>query len=285
MIPRWMRVLLACDAAAQRLARGTTAIRDEVLLTCVAPDHRDAVTAAIYERNSTYAPGGPMHGAGLFEWERRAIEAFPSRGRVLVGAAGGGREVAALDALGYDVFAFDPCASLVARGRAALSRNEHVMFCVGSYADLVHAVENGKGPLARIAAGAPFDAIVLGWASLSHVRRSTDRRALLESLRRLSPAGPVLASWAALAPPDEQDDPSGARLWARRLLEGLGSRRQAEPGEVFWPHAGFLVVLDTQAIRAEIEAAGYRIEWLREVPVPHALLRPGVSPPFFVLPG
>ncbi|MEP6690777.1 MAG: hypothetical protein ABJD07_06440 [Gemmatimonadaceae bacterium] len=272
-VPFWARALLGADKIVQRGASAMAAARDEMLLAWLSPEGRDALTSRIYARTTTYAPGGVAYEGGLVEWEMRAVteNPFPRAGRVLVGAAGSGREAVALQALGYDVVAFDSCAPLVARASSAAGDDRGVALVVASYADLVDAVDGRGGPLASTVAGAPFDAIVLGWVSLSHVTRERDRVALLAALKRLAPAAPVLVSFAALRRPAPHQP---WRLRVRRLLATLGAPNSVGPTDAFWSHAGFFAILTPEMIRTEVQAAGYDVAYLRETPSPHAMLVP-----------
>src|SRR4051812_4278985 len=109
-IPRWVRVVLAVDRVGALASRVQQTLRDEVLYAWTDADERAHTTAGLYDSQLQYAEGGDRFSAGLFEWERRAIATppFPSRGTILLGGAGGGREVAGLAALGYRVIAFEP---------------------------------------------------------------------------------------------------------------------------------------------------------------------------------
>ena len=111
---------IGAPPACQNLREG---IRDELLLAWIPPAERVALTAALYAGQSTYLPGGPRFEGGLFAWEERALEAFPRSGRVLLGAAGAGRELGALVARGFEVVAFDPCQPFVDAARGVAPRD------------------------------------------------------------------------------------------------------------------------------------------------------------------
>src|SRR5262249_22445928 len=151
-----------------------------------------ALTAFVYADQRTYLPGGARFQGGLFGWERRALDApvFPRSGRVLIGAAGAGRELCALVERGFSVVAFDPCAPFADAARKAAPRDGATVV-QASYEDLVDAVEGRGGPLELLRAEPPFDAVVLGWGSFSHVMPASARLALLRALRVLAPRGPV----------------------------------------------------------------------------------------------
>ncbi len=111
-VPLWVKALLAVDRATLRLDSLRDGVRDELLLAWIRHEDRAGLTAAVYAEQGTYLPGGHRFQSGLFPWERRAFDLpiFPRSGRVLIGAAGAGRELVALEERGFSVVAFDPCA-------------------------------------------------------------------------------------------------------------------------------------------------------------------------------
>jgi 2-polyprenyl-3-methyl-5-hydroxy-6-metoxy-1,4-benzoquinol methylase len=71
---------------------------------------------------SSYAEESYVN-SGFFIWEREAIRRyFPPGGRILVAAAGAGREMLALAHDGFLVAGFDCCAPLVEAGRNELRK-------------------------------------------------------------------------------------------------------------------------------------------------------------------
>lgn len=234
---------------------------------------RAPFTDTIFARQPTYAPGGARYADGLFDWERAALEhpAWPRAGRVLVGGAGGGRELAALAALGYEVVAFEPSALADDLARAALAAPTACAALRGDYAALVRALTEGDGPLRALAPPARYDAVVLGWGSLSHVLEPGAHRALLGALRRAWPAAPVLLSVHRL--PESPALPLAARA-VRRVSRGLRLPGAALPEAVsLLPFAGFVYRFTEAELRALAAGAGYDAA-TRMRPYAHAVLVP-----------
>jgi hypothetical protein len=130
---------------------------------------------------------------GLYPWERLWLERRlpPPPAALLIGAAGAGREAAALRSLGYDVHAFEPSASAFrlcqqTLGAEAVDR--------ASYGDLVATVLRGEDTPLRFARDVKFDAVLLGWGSFGHVLQRTERCELLRACDRITPNGPILLS-------------------------------------------------------------------------------------------
>lgn len=275
-VPLWVRALLAADRLATRAANAREALRDELLLAWIRPEDRAALTAALYAHQSTYLPGGHRFKSGLFPWEKRVLEAppFPRSGRVLLGAAGAGRELVALVERGFEVVAFDPCAAFVEAARG-VAEGSKATVVEASYADLVSAAAGRGGPLTFITAGAPFDAIVLGWGSLSHVTPARERLALFKATRAVAPRAPVLASFAlepdSAAPPGSK---GRARDALRSLFARMGAPGISEVGDHVYPDGGFFSNLGADEMMKLAWAAGYEVALYEDAPYPHALLVP-----------
>lgn len=275
-VPIWVRALLAADKAAARVENIREGLRDELLLAWIAEGDRAALTAALYASQDTYLPGGHRFQAGLFSWEKRVIDGdrFPKGGRALVGAAGAGREAMALVERGFDVVAFDPCAPFVEAARR-VAPPDRAAVVHASYADLVDAAAGRGGPLAEVVSGPPFDAVVLGWGSLSHVMPARSRLALLRAVRALAPRAPVLASFA-LEPDRASPTPGKGRVrdGLRRAFRALNAPGLSEQGDHFFPNTGFFSYLGGDEVVRLAWEAGYEVPVFEETPYAHALFVP-----------
>jgi hypothetical protein len=126
--------------------------------------------------------------SGLHFWEDLAISRFFTQGRVLVAAAGGGREMIALARRGFEVDGFDCSKVMVAAGRQALAE---------------------RGLQGRIDWAPPckapeilqqYDSLVVGWNGYTAMAPRKRRVAFLQSLRpHLLPGSPILVSVALRA--------------------------------------------------------------------------------------
>jgi hypothetical protein len=253
------------DRAVASAARATHVLIEEVLSAALDEASRDAVTSRVYARQSSYGPRGAHFEAGLFPWEERAlaVASFPPGARLLLGGAGGGRELAALTARGFEVIAFEP-SDLVDAAAELAAPNARVVRA--SYAELVRAIEAREGPLAPHVDG--IEGVVLGWGSLMHVTSDASRERLLRALRTCCPSGAVIASfWTPSA------DAKRLRRHIRRGLATFGAR--AEDGVRFAPHAGFYRPLDRDDLEGLARSTGYAIALYDERECGHAVLRPG----------
>jgi hypothetical protein len=275
-VPIWVRAFLAADRAALKLDLLRDGVRDELFLAFVPEADRAALTAALYSDQSAYLPGGSRFRRGLFGWEKKVFDSpiFPKSGRVLVGAAGAGREVMALVERGFSVFAFDPCKPFVDAART-VAPPDKVTFVHASYRDLVDAAAGRGGPLADLCQNAPFDAVVLGWGSLSHVMPASERLALLRAVHAVAPRGPVLASFSL--DEDRVDSRPGkgrVRGTLRRVFSALGAPGTSEDGDHFYANIGFFANLRNDDIVQLAWDSGYEVALFEESPYAHAVLVP-----------
>ncbi len=143
-----------------------------------------AVDQQFYDRAAMYHKDAYNLG-GLTSWEREAIEGyFPASGRLLVLAAGGGREVIALARMGYEVDGYDPHTGLVRHANQLLEAE-------GVRATMATAPRDELPPDAE----GPYDGLIVGWGAYTLIQGRGQRIALLQSLRRRArPGAPVLIS-------------------------------------------------------------------------------------------
>jgi len=275
-MPLWVRALLAADHLASRAQIAREALRDELLLAFIRPEDRAALTTALYARQSTYLPGGQRFEGGLFAWEKRVLELpfFPRSGRILLGAAGAGRELVALVERGFEVVAFDPCAPFADAARSVIDPAKATVVHA-SYADLVDVAHGRPGPLAFLREEPGFDAVILGWGSLSHVTPSSERLELLRALATIAPRAPVLASFALDAEhPIPPASKGRMRDTLRRLFTQLNAPGLSEGSDYFSPHGGFFSNLHSGELTTLARGAGYEVALFNDAPYPHAVFVP-----------
>lgn len=187
---RAIRASLVVDRAAGLYDR----FRSRLVCMLASDDVLNAYNTLAYSVAARYRPeADDIHGE-WFTWERAALDKwFPDApARVLVGGAGGGREARQLLSAGYEVVAFDPVRAL-AEGLAAQQWPGLQVF-EGRYETLPDLIETvGERRARRLDDLGPFDAGIMGWGSLAHVRRDADR---VSAIRRLTSivSGPLLLS-------------------------------------------------------------------------------------------
>jgi hypothetical protein len=271
---------MAFDRGVWMLYRGVEVLCDELMLAWVPPSLYQDLMQQGYARAGHYLPGGSTHENGLFPWERAVItsSSFPHEGRLLLGAVGGGRELPGLLDLGFHVTAFEPNDVLVAGAQHLASTLHGAQVHQGSYADLIRAIHDGDGPLAEALSGPPFDGIILGWGSLTHVIDEQERRELLTALRILAPTAPVLISFFLRSDKPNQGNSERLRHWLRPWLDRAGAPYRPEPGVLVDPRFGFVYAFTEKEIYDLAFSCGYRVELLKPCDFSHALFVP-IDPP------
>jgi len=242
------------DAALQRRRTRLRSAVARLLPGALTAAEASDLTLRLYDA----APG--MYGgtAGLTPWERAWYEhdlpAAPAH--ILVGAAGSGRECTALIDLGYTVDAFEPIATMAEVCRKAVLTGD-VVRC--DYNEFSAAVLDGEGGAAAVFADRAYDAVILGWGSLTHVVSDADRRRLFAAAARLAPRGPILMSFflqpdTAIERPLSRAERAGLRFGVRlgrwRRIAPLG-----EPCGLHW-HLGLTHVFTSEEIAAYTAAIG-----------------------------
>lgn len=182
-LPFLVRIALASDRARGSLENLHHLLLEEVLWAWTPAWRRDSINEILYSRLDRYVPGGWCFEEGLFDCEKVALATppFPPGGRILLGGAGGGRELLGLCGMGYDVVAFEPSERLYRAARGVATAYPGTSVVRASYKDLVAAAEQKTGPLAPYVLETSFDAVLLGLASINYMFTEADRRGLLKS--------------------------------------------------------------------------------------------------------
>jgi hypothetical protein len=276
-IPLWARLLLRATRATLKLHRAQEILRDELLFAYLPASERAEFTIQSYEPEHIYAPGGAVFEMGLFEWEKALLESslLPATGRVLLGAAGGGRELKGLAERGYTVSAFEPAQALLSGAQQVAGRFPGCQVLRGTYADLCELVESPSGELAAL--DLHVDLVWLGYGSLSHLIGPGEPLRLLRSVSRLAPEKLVVLSYV------ERGSEAAKGRGARRLREALRRTFHALGGlevpEGLECHTlgGFCYTFTPDEVTELARQAGYRILLHRSEPFPHAVLAPATA--------
>jgi hypothetical protein len=242
--PRVPALVRAYGAAGRRWSRAGAllqAVHEGTWLGLLGRADLHLVDERYYDTSAVYHDDA--HNArGLFPWETDALAFFPGRGRLLVMAAGGGREVLALSRMGYEVEGYECNRALAASADDFLPRQ-------GCPA-LVRYLPRDEVP----AAGEPFDGIILGWSAYTLMAGRAHRIDLLRRLLPLvKPGGPILISFftrnRAYAPRFRIS--AAVANGIRTVLR----RERAEVGDALSPN--FVHYFVPQEIEAEFREAGW----------------------------
>lgn len=169
----------------------------------------DVVSERSYGEGANYT--GPEYlDSGFQFWEEIAVSRFfPAGGKVLVAAAGGGREVIALARAGFVSAGFECSRAMVSAGKRAFAER-----------GLDNRLE--WAPPCQVPEGmlqdeyATWDAAIVGWNGYTYISPRRRRIAFLRSLRdHLRYDSPILVSVAIRA------SHSGAALWTPRVANAV----------------------------------------------------------------
>lgn len=268
--PWWFTACQVATRGVRRTAGFAVGVLDEVVCFAASKEQRPAITTATYDDAKWYAMDWSAD-VELFPWEFHAVErlGLTKGSTVLLGAAGGGRELEALARDGLRVLAFEP-SGLFANAAQVAANHDSARVWRAEYGDLISVAKSGSGQLSALT-GETFDAVILGWGSIGHVLDPVDRVAVLRAARRLAPDAPLLCSYLG-----EQPSAQGRRARVRARLRRL--RPTMDPGLRFRSGIGFFHAFQPGEIAGLAEDAGYRVEHEEWAGFPHAILRPDDSP-------
>jgi SAM-dependent methyltransferase len=260
--PWWLRATVWVD----RAYRSFCAAREELALSRLPPGAWREVSERRYGEASPFYSRREGVRVSLFEWESAAVASFfpPPPARILVGGAGGGRELAALARLGYRASGFDPSPPMyeALRKLASSLGGDVVVGCAG-YEELVTVADSicdcSLRALGPIVDAAPYDAVILGFGSLSLVPSPAVRERLFPAVARLCPRGPVLASFEMASPPRGRAERVAALL--RLLLRRIPGSHPVADGDAL-SCFGFQHAFTEEELRGLAENAGYRVALL-----------------------
>ncbi len=254
-----------------RAARGTQAVIDGLALGALDRQALGQMDETFYADSRELVDGHALtyHDErsvrqGLYGWESAAVEeAFPPGGRVIVTAAGAGREVLALCQNGFDAWGFEPHADLVAAGEQTLSR-------LGYPGRLRVSVRD-----AWPADAGRADAVVLGWSSYMLIPGRDRRIALLRAARAaLAPGAPLLASFTTRPSARARDLRVVARVAA--TVRRLRGDEPIEYGDWLVGDARsplYVHLFSEPEVRAEMREAGFSVEKYATIPYGHVVGR------------
>ncbi len=255
-VPIWVRALLAANRVVSRVQTVSQVVCDETLFAFLPEERRGELTRYLYDADGSYVGQDAM--SGLFEFERAILAQpeIPKAGRVLLGGAGGGRELRELAARGYEVVAFEPSRALSAELTRVAAAIPGCRGLRAGYEDLLHAAR-GSGPLAGLGA---FELVWFGWGSLTHVTDLGDVEEVLRATRTVAP-GAVLAAtiglWRDTLQAMGHLRKERSRAVVRAAYAKLGGRPPPPVSYRFFPSSGFSRLFT----RSELEGAFVRAGW------------------------
>lgn len=229
-----------------RLVNFEKALHKGFWLGCLSVDDRNAVTGESYAA-SRYLSSAEHVDSGFFDWEGRVVERYFARGsRILVAAAGTGREILALRKAGFQAEGFECNALLVQAGQKffdQLGQSNPPAFC----------------PPDRVPQGpCSYDGLLVGWGGYTHIPSKARRIQFLIELRgRAVPHSPLLLSCFTRNHSSPYDrityrTASICRIFSRARKDSL------EPGDDL-ELSEFMHRFTRAELEWELQSAGFRL--------------------------
>jgi SAM-dependent methyltransferase len=257
--PRIVRNASASARIVRRFTSGISALHGGIWLGLMNDETLAQSTEEFYATNNVFLKTD-HNLSGLYIWEQESVARHaPSSGRVLIPAAGAGREVIALASMGYEAVGYDPSPDLVEVGSRLIADT-------GSDATLFLSHGNDLPPDLE----QPFDWILFGWTGINHISGRPHRESVFRSLFGvLAPGGVLIVSFNARTADDrhlEIEQRLGG--WIRRLRRAPDA---VEPGDTFNGYFSHLFTFDE--LSSELATAGFAEIERRRSPFPVLVVR------------
>ena len=233
------------DRWLDRLIRFMRATHECFWLGCLSADDLNAVTEAHFGESQSYA-SREHNLSGFFSWETSALHHYFRPGsRILLAAAGGGREVIALRKAGFDAEGFECNLPLVRASQTIFDQ-------VGEprYVTLCDPDSVPPGPPA-------YDGLIVGWTAYTHILTKLRRIAFLQALRqRALQHSPLLVSFFARS--SSRDEAIVYRMARLCRFFLRGRREPLELGDRL-SYARYVHAFASDELQAELNIPGFQV--------------------------
>jgi hypothetical protein len=230
-----------------KLVMAVTALHEGFWLGCLSADDLNAVTAEHFA-NSRFFSSTEHSLSGLFNWEKSALDRYFRQGsRIMVAAAGAGRQILALRKLGFDAEGFE-CSPALRRASERIFQQE------GESKRVIACDPDSVPPGPAI-----YDGVIVGWTAYTHIPTKLRRVAFLRALRgRALPNSPVLVSFFA-----HPKDP-GQENWVHRVATFCrfflrGRKEPPELGDRI-SYGRYSRSFTEDEVVIELKTAGFRVQ-------------------------
>ncbi len=205
MLTTFLASLYLWSSRAFRIVHaGTQAVFEGVWMGLLPEQSYDVISEKSYGSGKEYTNDRYLD-RGFHFWEELAVRAWFAPGsRVIVAAAGGGRELIALERSGFAAAGFECSRAMVQAGQLALAAR-------GIAATLEWAAPCIVPPM-----NGRFDGAIVGWNGYCYISPRSRRIAFLKSLRAQLPQdAPILVSTAVRIPQ------ARAPAWIARIANAV----------------------------------------------------------------
>ncbi|MEW8059444.1 MAG: hypothetical protein AB2787_08215 [Candidatus Thiodiazotropha endolucinida] len=204
-------------------------------------------------RNRDYNVGG------LFSWEKHVVDKyFYGKKTILVGAAGGGREIIGLSDMEFQVDGFECNQTLITNAKKLLAE-----------LDIKCTLELSERNMCPTMNSKQYDAILVGWGGYMLIHTAEARIKFLRSLRaRISKGAPILISFY-----HRESESFDFKLTVKtaNLIKRLRGKQHPSItlGDSLTPN--FVHHFSHSEIKNELEAGGYHLVYYSTVSYGHAV--------------
>jgi hypothetical protein len=247
------RCFALADRWFHRLVNLQHALHRGFWLGCLRPEDLNAITTERYDGSQMLTSTEYLQ-SGLFDWEAPLVRRYFRQGsRVLVAAAGTGREVLALRKAGFNAEGFECNLNLLNIGQKMfrqLGETYPVTFCPPDRVPLGERI---------------YDGLILGWSGYTHIPTKARRIQFLEALRqRALPHSPLLLSFFSRAANPSRYELIAYRM-ARicRLVFRAANEQPVELGDSLDARQ-YLHRFTRDECQAELNAAGFEMVHYRD---------------------
>lgn len=220
-------------------------------LGCLSADELNLITAAHFDESRFYA--SKEHNlSGFFDWEAEVLGRYVRSGsRLLVAAAGAGRELLALRKAGFDAEGFECSLPLVNASQAIFDQ-------LGEPYGVRHWPQDSVPP-----GPATYDGLILGWSAYTHIPTKGRRITFLQGLRTRVPSqSPLIVSFFTRTG-DSPYEKIVYRTSTFCLFFLRGRKEHLELGDrIEWGR--FVHRFTRDELQSELISAGFRLEYYGE---------------------
>lgn len=251
------------DRCFSRAVEVLRAVHEGCWLGCLSADDLNTITNGHYGKSRHYA-STDHNLSGFLNWEKPVLDQYFRRGsRILVAAAGAGREVLALRKAGFEADGFECNPTLLRASQEIADR-------LGGLPHVVPSTPDSVPP-----GSAVYDGLIVGWGGYTHIPTRRRRLIFLQALRqRAQPNSPLLISFLTRgeSSPYETVCYRTARF-SRFLLRGR--KDHTEPGDhLEWGR--YVHRFDRDEIEDELTSAGFQVVYYnQDTDYPHAVATTG----------
>lgn len=197
-----------------------------------------------YYSNAKYYTEEKYNMSGFFDWEKFMVEKhFSKTDRILLIAAGGGREVLAFSKMEFKVDSYECNTGLVAFGNDLLEKN--------NTGNRIKYLQRNSVPEEV----KEYDGVIIGWGAYSLIPGKKKRVAFLTALHPfLGKGAPLMISFLWSEKRNKQDR---IITWVSNFFRFFHSKEKTEQGDRLMPY--FIHYFTEAEVRSELKVSKFTV--------------------------